>query len=194
MKAAVIFVRRVAASRLGQFLVVAHLLFIVYDFAQKPAATYSDTPCVVEPSSAAFIAGRNYHWHYESNLLKIVSLLDFPALVLVGLASTVLFPLKLCAFTTSWVEAILALTFASIQWLLVGFIVEAVFQTLKKWKAGAFNQRTTSALATDSRVTATSPCSASRFITTLVLRLLQRYPLRRQQPCTPSLRISDCQR
>jgi integral membrane sensor domain MASE1 len=128
---------------LGQFLVVAHLLFIVYEFAQKPAATYADTPCVVGWSSASLIAGRNYHWAYESTPLKIVSLLDLPALFVGGLASRLFSPLNLCALTASWVEAILALTFASIQWLLVGFIVESIFRGLKKWKVVVFNQPAT---------------------------------------------------
>jgi hypothetical protein len=132
MKALLQFLRRVASSRLGQFLFVAHLVIIVYEFAQKSAAAYADTPCVVEPSSAVFVAGRAYHWHYESTLLKIVTLLDFPALILGALVSKLLSPLKLCAFTSSWVEAFLVLMFASIQWLLVGFIIASIFRALKK--------------------------------------------------------------
>jgi|SRR5687768_12345205 len=143
MKAVITFLRHVASSKVGQFLVVVHLLFIVYEFAQKPGATYADTPCAVEWSSASFIAGRNYHWHYESTPLKIVSLLDFPALLVGGLVSGLFSPLNLCAFTASWIDASLALTFASVQWLIVGFIVQSVFRGLKKWKAGVFNQPAT---------------------------------------------------
>lgn len=143
MKALFRFLRRLASSRLGQFLLVVHLIIIVYEFAQKPAATYSDTPCVVEPSSAAFIAGRNYHWTYESALLKLVSLLDLPALVLGDLAAMLVSPLRLCALTISWVEGVLVLTFASIQWLFIGFIVESIFRALRKERASTFNQRAT---------------------------------------------------
>lgn len=125
-------IKRVAASRLGQILFVAHLVFVVYEFAQKPAASYSGTPCVRELSSAAFIAGRNYHWNYESPLLKIISLLDFPAVVIGTFVSNLLSPLELCDFTISWVEAVVALTVASLQWLFVGFIVESIFRALKK--------------------------------------------------------------
>jgi hypothetical protein len=124
-------------------LLVAHIVIVVYEFAQKPAAAYSDTPCVVLPSSAAFIAGRHYHWTYESDLLKVISVLDFPALLLGGIVSKMLSPLNLCAFTRSWVVAMLALTFASVQWLLVGFIIESIFRGLKNWSAGVSNQRAT---------------------------------------------------
>ena len=134
MKAVLTFLRRVASSRVGKFLVISHLIFIVYEFAQKPAATYAETPCVVEPGSASFIAGRDYHWHYESTSLKIVHVLDLPALVVGGLALELLSPVKFCAFTASWVYAIFFLTFTSIQWLIVGFIVQSIFRWLKKWR------------------------------------------------------------
>lgn len=126
MRVLLLLFRRVVSSRVGHFLLVAHLVIIVYEFAQKPVAYYTDTPCFLEPSSAAFIAGRGYHWHYESALLQWISFLDFPALVLGTLSSNLLSPLSLCAFTRSWVDAILILTFASVQWLLVGFIVESI--------------------------------------------------------------------
>jgi hypothetical protein len=122
--------RRVVSSRLGQFLFVAHLVIIVYEFAQKPGASYGDTPCFLEPSSQAFIAGRPYHWTYESDLLKWVTILDLPALLLGELTSNLLLPLGLCAFSLSWVAAILILTFASIQWLLAGFIIESSIRAL----------------------------------------------------------------
>ena len=143
MKALLRGLRRVASSRFGQFLLAAHLVIIVYEFAQKPASTYSDTPCVIEPSSMAFIAGRGYHWHYESALLKVVSMLDFYAFALGELVTHLTSPLNLCAFTVSWVEGILILTFASIQWLLVGFIIESIIRALWKRGAGAFSQRAT---------------------------------------------------
>ena len=143
MKAVLTFLRRVASSRIGQFLVIAHLLFIVYEFAQKESVTYADTPCVVEPSSKSLIAGRDFHWAYESTALKIVTVLDLPGLVVGGLAFRLLSPVKFCDFTVSWVGAIFALTFISIQWLIVGFIVESIFRMLKKWKAGAFTQPAT---------------------------------------------------
>lgn len=130
MRALLQLFQRVVSPRVGQFLLVAHLVIVVYEFAQKPVANYSD--CVVEPSSAAFIAGRDYHWHYESTLLKWISILDFPALILGGLSSALLSPLSLCAFTLSWVDAILILTFASVQWLLVGFIVESMIRSVRR--------------------------------------------------------------
>ena len=134
MRAPLQLFRRVVSSRVGQFLLVAHLVIVVYEFAQKPVASYSD--CVLEPSSAAFIAGRDYHWHYESVLLKWISILDLPALVLGGLFSTLLLPLNLCAFTLSWVGAVLILSFASVQWLLVGFIIESMIRSLRRARGG----------------------------------------------------------
>ena len=138
MKALLRFLRRVASSRLGHTLVVAHLVILVSEFAHKPAATYSETPCVPEPSSAVLIAGRYFHWHYESALLKTVSVLDMPAILLGSLASKLLAPLRLCDFTASWVDGLLVLAFASFQWLLVGFLVSSIGRAF--WKGGRRNR------------------------------------------------------
>ncbi|MBV9927548.1 MAG: hypothetical protein JOZ96_21200 [Acidobacteria bacterium] len=137
MKAVPEFIRRAASSRLGLCLLAAHLVYVVWEFALKPSATYAKTPCVAEPSSAVLIAGRLYHWHYESAPLKLITFLDLPAMFLAGLASKCFAPLRLCDFTSSWVDAVLILFFASVQWLLFGFVVEALFRRFAGGGAGA---------------------------------------------------------
>lgn len=74
------FLKRVALSRVGQLLLVVHLCLVVYGFAQKPALGPGSIPCVEQPSSAILLAGRSYHFHYESDLIKAVTVLDLPAL------------------------------------------------------------------------------------------------------------------
>ena len=132
MRALLRFLRRVASSRLGQALAVAHLSIVVSEFAQKPAAAYAETPCVPEPSSTVLLAGHYFHWHYESALLKTVLALDLPAMLFGSLAAKLLAPLALCDYTASWVDGLLVLVFATFQWLLVGFLVDSIVRWSRK--------------------------------------------------------------
>lgn len=120
------FIKRVVRSRLGQILFVVHLCLVVYDFAPKPAAS-GDMPCVVEPSSQALIAARPFHYHYESDLMKTLIVLDLPGLVLGYVIDLLLTPLNYlirpCAYARSWMAAGVCLVGTSIQWWLVGFLV-----------------------------------------------------------------------
>jgi hypothetical protein len=78
------FVRRVSASRAGLLLAFVHLCLVVYGFAQKEAVELGgDGPFdITRHAGVSIIAGRAFHWHYESTLLKVVCLLDLPGLLL----------------------------------------------------------------------------------------------------------------
>ncbi len=129
MKSILCFLRRIINSRLGQILFVIHLSLIIYSFAQKRAVS-SEIPCVVEPSDQVLIAARPFHYYYESNLLKTLVTLDTPGMYLSIVISLPLVPFgylfRLCAYTESWIAAIVLLVGTSVQWWLTGFIVEAL--------------------------------------------------------------------
>jgi hypothetical protein len=121
--------RRIATSRLGQLLFVAHLCLVLYLFSQKPVAEHDPNNCIPQSQwgwDYVLIAGRPFHWHYESALMKVISVLDLPA----GFISSILYaPVSylnpnICVHTASWIEAVLLLLCASAQWLLLGFILE----------------------------------------------------------------------
>ena len=125
--------KRILTSRLGLFLVVAHLIIIIFEFRQKASFPYM--PCEGDRFQGAgvlFVAGRFFHWNYESVLLQIVTLLDFPAIAFSSLFSDLFSSLNLCAYPKSWVEAIAVLIFASLQWLLIGFGLQELVRSLKK--------------------------------------------------------------
>lgn len=119
-----LFIRQVATNRLGQFLFVAHLIIVVYEFAGK-AARIVEFDGQDDGKYWWFntLANRNFHFPRESLLLQISYLLDLPAV----LFSFLFTPLRLLIYpsvsmaTASWMEAPLLLACASAQWFLIGF-------------------------------------------------------------------------
>jgi len=126
------FLKRVALSRVGQLLLVVHLCLVVYGFAQKPVLGPGSIPCVEQPSSAILLAGRSYHFHYESDLIKAVTILDLPALTVGSFPGALLSYLPVCAYADSWIRGVVILTMASIQWLLVGCFLQKSYRALKR--------------------------------------------------------------
>jgi hypothetical protein len=119
------FVRRVAGSRIGLLLAFIHFCLVVYGFAQKqPVELGGDGPFdITRAAGVSIIAGRTFHLHYESTLLKVVFLLDLPGALLAFLMSL---PFALIFYgasiqVQSWVTAVILLIGTSIQWWLVGY-------------------------------------------------------------------------
>lgn len=127
------FIRRFCTNRIGWVLAVVHLCLTVYDFAQKPV----NDSC--EPSSAAghyLIAGRYFHWAYESLIHQITILLDFPSLIVSAflmIPISYFFPADICVYTESWISAYVLLAVTSLQWLIAGFIIQSIFFKSKKF-------------------------------------------------------------
>jgi hypothetical protein len=75
-------------------------------------------------SSATLLAGRPFHFHYESLLLKLIILVDLPSLLAMIPFSLLVLPLSklfhLSFYHCSYSSAALLLFGASCQWLLVG--------------------------------------------------------------------------
>jgi len=130
-------IRRIAASRTGQFLFVVHLCFCLFDYASKPIVGSADGGCTPQVSLGLdymLIAGRPFQWSYESALMKIVTVLDFPAIFVGFWLSGPLnwFYPNLCLETESWIEAGLFLVCTSIQWWIVGWALGWAFGRSRK--------------------------------------------------------------
>src|SRR5262245_39515026 len=83
-------------------------------------------------SSAALLAGRPFHFTYESMFLKALLLLDLPALLIAGVVLApirVLFP-SLGHYVDSYFAAGEWLLAGSLQWLVLGAFLETRFHTL----------------------------------------------------------------
>src|SRR3989442_230921 len=87
-------VRKVINNRLGQLLLIVHLLVVIWLFSQKPAVSpdWISTPGVANSYSYTLIAGRVFHYHYESVFMKLVLVLDAPGLCLGFALSFLLIP------------------------------------------------------------------------------------------------------
>jgi hypothetical protein len=119
------FVRRVAASRAGLLLAFVHFCLVVYGFAQKePVELGGDGPFdISRVAGVSIIAGRAFHWHYESTLLKVICVLDLPGILLslpIGLPFPFIFK-EASVQVQSWIGAVIMLIGTSIQWWLVGY-------------------------------------------------------------------------
>jgi uncharacterized protein YceK len=133
IKTFLLFCKRIFISRLGLLLAITHLIIVIYEFAQNNPL--SDMPCEGEKFSGAgwsLIAGRSFHWENESLLLQLVTLLDLPAIFIADTVLILFSSLNLCRYTKSWVEAILILVFASLQWLLIGYGLQEFVRSLRK--------------------------------------------------------------
>ena len=80
-------------------------------------------------ASTTLLAGRPFHLHYESALLKAVFLADMPALIFCVALGLMMFPFSLLlgeppAFVGSYIAAAVLLVAASLQWLLVGYWIQ----------------------------------------------------------------------
>ena len=133
------FIKNLAGSRLGQILLVIHLCLVVYDFANNPAEGYDYPNCTKVSEwdvSGTLIANRFFHHlENESTLLVTLLILDLPALLL---GMVLLVPVEkillqsVCVETASWVSAVVLLLLTSIQWLIIGYVVERLIRWLRK--------------------------------------------------------------
>ncbi len=139
MKRILYFIKRVASSRIGHTLLIVHLSLVVFDFAQKQPVSRAESNIVrtaENQSSSSLLAGRGFHWHYESTLLKFLVLADLPGIFLSLLIALILVPLfyvlpTLGEYDASWVGAVLLLLATSIQWQFIGYCLERVIRAKK---------------------------------------------------------------
>jgi len=137
MNAVLRFIKRVASSRAGHVLLIAHLSLIVFDFAHKSPVSRAESNRVYEAGeaveSATLLAGRTFHYHYESPLLKFLMFIDLPGIFLSLILGLVLLPINyivpLGAYDESWVAAAIFLLGTSTQWQFVGYCLARVFKS-----------------------------------------------------------------
>jgi hypothetical protein len=75
-------------------------------------------------SSATILAGRPYHWHYESLPLKLLPFVDLPAWLAGGFLTIALSPLSRAIhpslFAWSYIGAAILLLLSTCQWMIIG--------------------------------------------------------------------------
>lgn len=131
------FIRRVASSRLGQFLFVLHLVLAVYAVGSiapaDPKQWWAD--CAAIP-----LAGRSVKPFLGSPLIQILAWLDLPALlidyilrIILYIVVGILHPLDM--YSMSWVEAFVLFILASLQWLFIGFCFERTIKSIRLRKS-----------------------------------------------------------
>ncbi|HXG65308.1 MAG TPA: hypothetical protein VNO70_09375 [Blastocatellia bacterium] len=140
MKSILCFIKGVSTSRLGLILLVIHLAFFIYAIAEKPSSPWRSRdiswPEMQEnlPAGYVFVAGRYFHWAYESLSFQALTLIDLPALFFQEIISQICwarFYSQLSAHLVSWVEAGFWLFYGSLQWLFIGYCIER-FNHLRK--------------------------------------------------------------
>lgn len=132
MRTVVRFIGRVLASRAGHVLFVIHLCLAIHAFAGKPTADIPEHDCPLGlESSGGVLAGRPFHYHYESALLKTLLVLDSPSIIP---ASLLIVPIEgmFSFYAGSWVAALILLFFSSAQWWLIGYWIECIARAVKR--------------------------------------------------------------
>ena len=125
------FIKRIASSRIGQLLAVIHLSLVVYDLAQKPGRTsFADCTPSSWYSTGSIFAGRYFHATYESLLLMVLVFLDLPAILFSAIILNPFYYIypNICVYTASWIDAVVVLLCASVQWLIIGYGIEWLFR------------------------------------------------------------------
>lgn len=117
---------------------------MVFDFAQKTPVSRAENNRVVEAGemmgSATLLAGRMFHYHYESPLLKFLIFVDLPGILLSLLLGLTLLPINyvvpLGTYDESWVTAVILLLGTSLQWQVIGYCLGKVFKSAKSSERG----------------------------------------------------------
>lgn len=132
-------------TRTGCSLAVLHAFTLTVLIFSKPLLPPSE-PCAPEadcvglanPASIAFVAGRVFHWSYETPLLQCLMLADLPSQV-VGVV--VMLPLWVLLKSVSvseqrlsYLNALNWIFFGSLQWWLIAAIVKATWKRNRAWQ------------------------------------------------------------
>jgi hypothetical protein len=133
-------INSIATNRIGLILLVAHLALFAYAIIEKlhnPAQgkDLSWEEFNKEAQSSTLIAGRLFHWAYESVVLQILMVIDMPVLLIAALTAMV-FPRGICsslsAYTVSWIAVWVWLFCGSLQWLIIGYWIKRYLQIRKE--------------------------------------------------------------
>src|SRR5450432_253447 len=133
-KVALLF-RACMRSRFGWLLATIHALWLSFGIRSmgppsRAAANFLDS---VQGADWTFFAGRPFHFHYQSWVLKSVLIADLPAMLVGALADLVLRPFSFAmhvgTYVGSYIGAGLLFVVATGQWLIVGHAIEKPFRS-----------------------------------------------------------------
>jgi hypothetical protein len=130
LKRLVIFIRACANCRLAWILVFLHAawFFVAIANMSPPSPQLAEFLEQGGGSSAALLAGRPFHFHYESNLLKCLFVVDLPSMVAtipIGFVVVVLLKvLRVGNFVGSYFGTGLLLLAGTLEWLALGKLME----------------------------------------------------------------------
>jgi hypothetical protein len=120
--------KKIIRSRLGWTFLALHLFLAFLVFGEKRSTTDQATYAEFQQSGQDYvlIAGRGVHIGVESELMKLLFIIDLPALLIgffliVGLS---LFYSNMPVIITSWIDAGILLFLTSVQWLLIGHLIQ----------------------------------------------------------------------
>lgn len=107
-----LFIKSLINSRTAQILVLSNLFLLFYALI--------DRGNLITP----------FHFHYESILIKILAIINLPALFSAGIIVTILFTMLSIAndLPSQYIQYLIAVLCASGQWALIGYWVEAILK------------------------------------------------------------------
>ncbi len=125
------FGRASLRSRLGWILVCLHAawFFLAIANMSPPSRAFAKWLESLSWSDMTLFAGRPFHFYYESLAMKLLILADSPAEIAEIpadlLAMPLLKPFHMDLYSGSYVDALLMLLLASLQWLAFGRLLES---------------------------------------------------------------------
>ena len=120
------FLKPFLSSKVGWAAVLLHLIAVVYSFWGLVSMSAECGP-FSKGAGWVYIAGTGLHWTYESVLMKILLILDLPALGLAEFIGNLFGMESWCFIPRTWTLAILGLFFASLQWYGIGLLIQTIF-------------------------------------------------------------------
>src|ERR1041384_2959499 len=124
------FLRNTARSRIAWVFATIHMawFFLAISTMSAPNPRFAALLETVQGSSTTLFAGRPFHFLYESIVMKLLILGDLPAMIAVIPIGLLLAPfrrlLHLNLYLGSYIGAALLLLIGTIQWMIIGKVVE----------------------------------------------------------------------
>jgi hypothetical protein len=128
------FVRSCARSRLGWLLAGAHAVWFYFGIQSmgppsRAAASFLDG---FQRADWTFLAGRPFHYTYQSWALKSLILADMPTMLVGSFFGLLMSPFRFLGhigtYERSYITAGLLFVVASGQWLMVGHLLQKRFR------------------------------------------------------------------
>jgi hypothetical protein len=126
--------RECVRSRLGWILASIHAMWLALGIRSmgppsRGAASLLDS---LDGADWTLLAGRPFHFTYQSWVLKSVFLADLPAMLVASLTDLLLWPVSIVThigrYEGSYIAAGLLFVVATGQWLIVGYALERRFR------------------------------------------------------------------